>query len=91
MKTYQKNEILSRNTTSSNFVFSEDQKLVLENLDKQMRNIHYNHISKNVKTHCVVHGNTGPGKSTIIHAMVKRLTNRFGCEAFKIAAYTVNV
>ena len=50
---------------------------MLENLDKQMRNIHYNHISTDVKTHCVVQGNTGPGKRTIIHEMVKQLTDNF--------------
>ena len=81
------------NATSTNFVFSEDQKLVFENLDKQIRNIHNNHyhISKDVTTRCVLQGKSGSGKSTLIHEMVKRLTNRFGCEAVKIPPYTGNV
>ena len=87
MKTYQENEVPSRNATSSNFVFSENQKLVLENLDKQMSNIHYNHISKDVKTHCVVQGNTGPGKSIIIDAMVKQLIDNLLVELSNCSIY----
>ena len=87
MKTYQENKVRFRNTTITNFVFSEDQKLVLDNLDKQIRNIHNNHNSKNVKTRCVVQGKAGSGNSTIIHGMVKRITNNFGNEAVKIAVY----
>ena len=34
MKKYQENEVRSRNTTYTNFVFSEDQKLDLDHLNK---------------------------------------------------------
>ena len=61
MKTYQENEVRSRNTTYTNFAFSENQKLVLDNLDKQIKNINNNHNSKNVKTRCVVQGKAGSG------------------------------
>ena len=89
MKTYQKNEVRSRNGTYTNFVFSEYQKLVLDNIDKQIINIRNNNISEDVKIRCVVQWKTEFGKSTIIHEMVKRITNNFVSEAVKIAAYTV--
>ena len=37
---------------------------------------------------CVVQRKAGYGNSTVIHKMVQRITDNFGIETVKIAAYT---
>lgn len=88
LENYKNIQINMPDKDKCNITFSKEQEKILITLEKQIMSIKCKQYDKNLPRQIIIQGKAGSGKSTIINAMVEKITEKFGTGSVKVCAPT---